>query len=323
MVTMTPAPPHSDRRAYPNDATLSFVYARDGWALRTFDWPTHSEVSPRGSILFQGGRGDIIEKYLESFAAWHDENWHVTAFDWRGQGGSGRLSSNPLVGHIEDFSVWIDDLARFYADWVARTPAPHVIIGHSMGGHLILRALAEDRIAPDAAVLVAPMLGFHTAPLPVWIARKAVAFMARVRPADEPAWGKNEKPGVFLPSRQLLLTHDAARYADELFWKDKIPSLTLGPPSWQWLRAANTSIAKMLVPGVIEQIKTPVLVIGTDGDKLVNPKAIVTFAARIPKAILKMFDKRVAHEILRECDAPRDEALKNIASFLAEYAPHP
>ena len=117
--------------------------------------------APRGSILFQGGRGDIIEKYLESFAHWHERGWNITAFDWRGQGGSGRLSPDPHVGHATDFGAFIADLKQFWAEWAPTAPGPRVIMGHSMGGHLILRALAEGAITPDAAVLIAPMLGLH------------------------------------------------------------------------------------------------------------------------------------------------------------------
>ena len=85
------------RRAIPAGARVSRWHAPNDWALRRFDWPAEGES--RGAMLFQGGRGDIFEKYLESFAHWHARGWSITSFDWRGQGGSGRLSANPLVGH--------------------------------------------------------------------------------------------------------------------------------------------------------------------------------------------------------------------------------
>ena len=39
------------------------------------------------------GRGDAYEKYLETFEHWRLRGWSVTAADWRGQAGSGRLGS--------------------------------------------------------------------------------------------------------------------------------------------------------------------------------------------------------------------------------------
>jgi lysophospholipase len=148
------------RRTYPEGSAFHEWTAVDGWKLRAFVWPAATD-SPRGSILFQGGRGDIVEKYLELFHHWHDQGWSITSFDWRGQGGSGRLTEAGNCGHIEDFADYIADLRDFYAEWQAATPGPHIVVGHSMGGHLILRGLVEGAVTPDAAVLVAPMLGFH------------------------------------------------------------------------------------------------------------------------------------------------------------------
>ena len=104
-----------DRRALPAGARVHRWKARDGWELRTFDWPAQAG-SARGSILFQGGRGDIFEKYLEAFEHWHAAGWSITAFDWRGQGGSGRLSVDPHVGHATDFAPWIADLAAVWRE---------------------------------------------------------------------------------------------------------------------------------------------------------------------------------------------------------------
>ncbi len=305
--------PLSVRRAYPAGSRLDYVPARDGWSLRTFDWPADRDA--QGSILFQGGRGDIIEKYLEVFHHWHALGWNIVAFDWRGQGGSGRLSDNPHVGHCEDFGLWIDDLADFFAGWKTRTTGPHVIMGHSMGGHLLLRALSEGRIAPDAAVLVAPMLGFETGPIPLRAVAWLVRQLARVWP-DRPAWKVNERPAPPGASRQAFLTSDVDRYSDELWWKTEKPELELGPPSLKWLEQAYGSTLRLDSSEAVEGISMPLLILGTFGDQLVSPAAIPRFAGRIPNAKLKMFDKSVAHEILRERDGPRDEAIALIDAHL-------
>lgn len=303
----------SIRRSYPAGSALEFVRTRDGWPLRSFDWPAQGKA--RGSILFQGGRGDIIEKYLELFHHWHGDGWNVTAFDWRGQGGSGRLAADPNVGHCVDFGLWIDDLAGFASEWTARTPGPHIIMGHSMGGHLVLRALAEKRIVPDAAVLIAPMLGFETGILPLRAVAWAVRQLARLWP-ERAAWKTNERPAPRGASRQRFLTSDFDRYSDELWWKQEKPELELGPPSLKWLEQAYDSALGLESSQGVEAIATPMLILGTLGDQLVSPAAIPRFAARIPGAKLKMFDADVAHEILRERDGPRDEAIALIDTLL-------
>jgi lysophospholipase len=311
MVTMAETTALSINRRIPDAAAIGTLLAADGWPLRVFDWPATAPA--KGSILFQTGRGDFFEKYLETFEHWHNAGWGVSAFDWRGQSGSGRLTPNAHVGHIDDFKVWVDDLAAFWADWTQATPGPHVIMGHSMGGHIVLRALVEKRIAPDAYVLVAPMLGFNT---PAFMAPVVEKMAAWCKPTTA-AWPENEKPTLPYSSRQKLLTFDDARYADELWWREQKPELVMGPPSWQWLAAANRSIDALLVPGGLEALNCPSLILATTGDKLVSPSEIQHCAARIKDVELVRFDKTVGHEILRERDGPRGYALQKIDALLA------
>ncbi|MFN5780955.1 MAG: alpha/beta hydrolase, partial [Novosphingobium sp.] len=141
-----------DRRVIPAEAIESHWLAPNGQAIRRIDWP---HPNPRGAILFMGGRGDFYEKYLEALAHWHQQGWAGTAFDWRGQGGSGRLGKDPFTGHIDDYATWVGDLRAFWRDWSATVSGPRIAIGHSMGGHLALRATAEAAIDPAALVLCA------------------------------------------------------------------------------------------------------------------------------------------------------------------------
>ena len=101
--------------------------------------------------------------------------------DWRGQGGSRGADADDAAPADDrtSFDPLIDDLAAFVADWQARTPAPHVIVAHSMGAHVALRACAERGVTPDALVLVAPMLALNTRRLPTWLARLAIAGAVR------------------------------------------------------------------------------------------------------------------------------------------------
>lgn len=299
---------------------MGMIAGAGKWPLRSLTWPSTGKFQ-RGSILFLGGRGDIIEKYLESFAHWHAGGWHLTAFDWRGQGGSGRLSGNRHVGHAQSFAPWINDLATVVDRWRDETPGPHVIMGHSMGGHLLLRAVIEGRVSPDAAVLIAPMLGFDTGPLPTSLAAWVAERMCRLGSPERAAWKTNEKPVVGKISRQSLLTNDAKRYEDEIWWKTKHPDLELGPPSWAWVAEAYRSTMMCATAEALQKVQVPVLIIGTDGDKLVSPSAIRRSAALLPDSELKMFDRKVAHEILRERDEVRTLALLAIDTFLGRRTP--
>ncbi len=294
--------------------------AADGHALRRIDW-AHPAPGVRGSLLFFPGRGDNYEKYLETLDQWHRAGWHVTAADWRGQAGSGRLGKDAVTGHVGDFAHWVDDLAAFWAEWKAARPGPHVLAGHSMGGHLALRALIERRVDPDAAVLSAPMLGFVGPKLPFGLLHGAARLMARLGDPARPAWKWSEKPGELPAGRHKLLTHDAERYADELWWREWRPELVMGPGSWGWVERGYASTRVLDSPGAMEAVETPVLVLSTSADKLVSHTAAMRAAERLPHGELVAFGPEAEHEILREVDAVRDRAIAAIAEFLDRTAP--
>lgn len=312
-----------DRRAIPPAASETRWAAPDGFRIRRIDWPgavpDRAEAGPRGSLLFLPGRGDFYEKYLESLDQWHRQGWRVTALDWRGQAGSGRFAANPLTGDIPDFTVWLDDLAAFWRAWVQSTPPPHVIVGHSMGGHLVLRALAEQRIDPLAVVLSAPMLGFLT-PGPLPLLHAVARFMCRVGDPARMAWTASEKPGAAPAQRHALLTHDVARYADETVWKEQRPELAMGPGSWRWVERAYASMRVIEAPGVLEAVQTPLLLLSARHDGLVAWRAIERAARRLPRAQLVTWGREARHELLREVDEVRDRVMALIDDFLDRMA---
>ncbi len=275
----------------------------------------------RGSILFFPGRGDHYEKYLESLEEWHRAGWRVTASDWRGQAGSGRLGKDAVTGHIEDFAIWIEDLAHLWRGWAAEAPGPRVLIAHSMGGHLALRALIEERLAPDALVLSAPMLGFQTPPLPLPMLHGVARMMNLVGDSRRPAWKWSEKPGEIPAGRETLLTHDPDRYNDEQWWRDARPELVMGPASWRWVERGYESMRRLEAPGAMEGVQTPILILSTQNDKLVSHSANVRASQRLPNAELVEFGAEAHHEILREVDAVRERAMDAIADFLDRVAP--
>lgn len=312
----------STRRIIPPQARESLWHAPDGWAIRRIDWPGQPAAGqpPRGSLLFVPGRADFYEKYLETLDGWHYAGWRVTALDWRWQAGSGRYYPPSRIGGVDDFSTWINDLAQFWASWSAVGPGPHVLAGHSMGGHLALRAVAEADLRPDALVLSAPMLGFVT-PIPPALQGAFGWLMCHLGDRARPAWTEGERPGDSAATRGPTLTHDAGRYADELWWRQARPALDLGPASWEWVRKAGQSMAMIARPGLLESVVTPVLVLAARHDLLVSWPAIRHAAARLPQAEVVDFGADTAHELLREADPARNRVLGAINAFLARVAP--
>ncbi len=304
-------------RAYPAGTAPLFWKAADGWPVRMLR--CDAVDTQKGSILVMGGRGDFIEKYIETVHDVRDAGWNVCAMDWRGQGDSGRLSPYSRIGHVDDFTVWVDDLAHFWARFTAEMPGPHFLIAHSMGGHLALRAMVEARIAPQASVLVAPMMGYRGG-IPMALGQQVASFMCRIGDPQRGAWKVSEKPGSLAVDRMRLLTHDAQRYADESYWQAQIPALPLGPASWGWVRAGYISMRKVFHADMLARVQTPVLVLVATADALVNPTMTIKAAGYLPDVQLETYGAEAAHELLREVDSVRNDVIRKIMTFLDERA---
>jgi lysophospholipase len=246
--------------------------------------------------------------YLEASHAWRTSGWNVAGFDWRGQGGSGVLHPRGYC-HVNDFAVFVGDLVAYCAEWRARTPGPHVAIGHSMGGHVLLRALTEQRVELDAAVLLAPMLGIRAGTL-TGKPLHAIAAIGRIPPfRGQPIWSGPRSPA---PGR---VTSCPERQADKLWWKAARPEIGRGGPTWGWLAAAMRSI------NTLERTlrKSPPAMTGliliAGADPIVDPKAIRRALRSLP-GFEHGFVPHAGHEMLRERDELRLECLTRIERFL-------
>lgn len=303
-------------RAHPQGAVFSDWAAPDGMILRRMDWPVCGRRKRRGSLLFVNGRGDFIEKYLETYAHFQATGWDVTSFDWRGQGGSrGPGEEKARAG----FDILVDDLEALIADWRASRPGCHVVLGHSMGGHLLLRTIIDRKPALDAVILTAPMLEVNSAPIPIRIAPDIADTMYWLGLGRIPMWKTPPSMLVAGGRRNRNLTGSRERYEDELFWWEAEPGFNLGPPSFGWMRAAFRSRAATFTPEKLGTVYLPMLIIGAEKDRLVSAAAIREAAALLPDAELEMMpDAR--HEILRDADPVRDRALARIDAFLAGLA---
>lgn len=302
-----------DRRAYPGGMLLWAWAAPDGWMHRRLDWPQPDGERPRGSLLFAGGRGDFVEKYLEAMTEWHRQGWSVASFDWRGQGKS---KVGATASRLQRFDTMVEDLGALIADWRAATPGPHVVVAHSMGGHLMLRVLVAGQAKIDAAVLVAPMIEVNSGIVPPRLARAIASAATRLGLGARPLWGAPLARAPAGSKRQRALTGCVQRYEDELYWWDMEKDHAPTAPTFGWLHEAYSS-ARHFRPEALARVNVPVLLIGADRDELVSAAAIRRAAGLMPMAELVMFPD-CAHEILRERDAVRAEAMARIDRFLAE-----
>src|SRR5262249_17017838 len=88
------------------------IEIRKGLGIRFASWQSVLKER-RGTVCILPGRTEFIEKYFEVVGELRRRGFAVAVLDWRGQGGSSRLTRNPLKGHINDFAEYEEGLAHF------------------------------------------------------------------------------------------------------------------------------------------------------------------------------------------------------------------
>ena len=78
----------------PLGASTGFIEVRKGLRLRFASWQSVLRER-RGTVCIFPGRAEFIEKYFEVVGELRRRGFAVAVLDWRGQGGSSRLTRQP------------------------------------------------------------------------------------------------------------------------------------------------------------------------------------------------------------------------------------
>jgi lysophospholipase len=264
------------------------------------------------------GRSEIIEKYFETIADLTRRGFAVAALDPRGQGGSARALSDPRKGHVESFSEYDQDLARFMRDIVMPDcPPPYLGLGHSMGGHLLLRAAARTGMWFERLILSAPMVRIHPdkfAPLPA-LARCYAETAAVGGLKSAYVRGGSADPDRAVTFETNELTSDPERFARNRALAIAAGPMMIGSPTVGWLRAALRSSAYLMRPATAPRITVPVLIVTAGKDSIVSTAATETLASRMKLATLIGLPNS-RHEILQETDPVRGQFWATFDAYL-------
>ena len=269
---------------------------------------------PRGSIIFSPGRTEFIEKYLESAADFVERGFNVLILDPRGQGLSQRLIDDPFKSWVKDFQHYADDFSFVANAFKDRLPKPHIAMGHSMGGTIVLHAVLSEAFRPSAVVCTAPMLGLHDIETSVlsWGIRIAAAlgFSTRNLPFQRQ---RNGRPVPFASNK---LTSDEARYAAWSQYFLTEDRLRVGQPTFGWIVAGLKSMAYVNLNA--SKLKIPGLIVAAGADPIVDPSSNKDFAEKaeidyevVPGAL---------HEIFLERDVFRNQFFQMFDAFLERNA---
>jgi lysophospholipase len=288
----------------PGNPDVFGITTRDGVALRVARWAPTSDPVP-GTVCLLQGRAEFIEKYFEVVQELLDRGFAVLAFDWRGQGHSGRQVRNSFKGHVGSFNHYRRDLQAIRDQaLVGHMPGPYFALAHSMGGAIALNAAYEGWLPFRRLVATAPMVALsmvksRIAPATAWILNILGFGRSFVPGGGETSISKK-------PFAQNRLTSDPLRYARNATAATAVGSGAIGDPTIAWINAAFRFMRGFADPRDPFKIRVPILIIAAGADPVCATPAIERFASRL-KAGRVIVIPGARHEILMERDEFREQ----------------
>ena len=298
----------------PAEPVLLSIATRDGVPLRAAYWMPRTPT-PKGTVCILQGRAEFIEKYFEVVGELLQRDFAVVAFDWRGQGLSGRQVRNPRKGHVRRFADFRHDLEAIRDQvLVPHMPEPHFALAHSMGGAIALSAAYESWLPFRRLVTTTPMIA-----LCIIKRTRSVALVVRV--LRMLGFGKAFVPGggetsiSTLPFKGNRLTGDPVRYARNAGAATAIGAGAVGAPTVAWLDAAFRFMKRFADPRYAMKIRLPTLIVAAGADPVCATPATERFASRL-KAGRVIVLPGARHEILMERDVIREQFWAAFDAFI-------
>ncbi|WP_377290922.1 alpha/beta fold hydrolase [Rhizobium sp. SG2393] len=295
----------------PDNHTAGFFDGVGGVPVRYAIFRT--EVPARGTVVLLQGRNESMEKYFETVRDLTAAGLWVATFDWRGQGGSGRLIRNaPRRGHVRRFADYEQDLQIFLERIVLPdTRMPFFLVAHSTGGLVALSMGPALSGRIDRMVLSAPFLGLGAQAIGEGtIAR--LAALACMTGLGSRALNRDKGNRPFETN---LLSSDPVRFARNAAILAAHPGLGMGPPSARWLSESFAAIRRVTRHEHLTRITIPTLVLAPTADRLV-PHISVENLCRIFRAGHMVPVDGARHELFQEADRYRSQAIAAILAFI-------
>lgn len=261
----------------------------DGQQLFLRDWSgraTHSAVLIVHGLGEHSGRYDALAKWFVS------HGYAVRSYDQRGHGRTpGRRGA---LRHSDDL---LRDLTAVYENYAIHSGRHPLLLGHSMGGLVALRAVLDGRVEPSGLVLSSPALRSFE---PLWL-RRLAAVLARVLPN--------------LPLRNGLpidaLSHDTK--VVEEYRTDPLRTGWITPRLADFIfRTGASSITDAW------RLRVPSLLLAAGSDRLVDPSGSRDFAngAWATHQLTSRFFDTLFHELFNETETGRHQVLAQLAEWL-------
>jgi lysophospholipase len=298
----------------PKGALVYSAKTKDNFRIRALTAAPLSATS-RGTIVILNGRAEFVERYFETLSDFQARGFHVVGFDWRGQGGSQRILKGSNRGHVRSFREYDEDLRAVMDGVVTKNcPGPYYAVGHSTGGHILLRALSRNNWFKKA-VVTSPLMELNYGSWP-----KSVALLlASIVTAFGFGWiilpGFKKPPMLLGAFEDNPLTSDFRRWQRGAVTLREHPELAVGGPTFSWLFATMRSLKALHSRRKGTGLNCPVLMILAGRERVVDSKASHTYAANMPGVSVVTITHSL-HEIMLENDAVRKEFFAAVESYI-------
>jgi len=262
----------------------------DDFALPVRRWLP--EGRPRAVVLAVHGMNDHSLSFERPAKEWAKDGIATIAYDQRGFGGSWNRGLWPGVDTLTGDLETMTRLVR------ARHPGvPFYLLGESMGGAVVLTAMAERHL-PDIAgtILVAPAVwGRETLPLPLrvslWVAAHTV-------------------PALELTGQELnIRPTDNIEVLRAMFRDPRVIKATRVDAIYGVVNLMDRALA------AAPHVKPPVLLLYGEHDQVIPPKPTLEAIERMPPAGLTVaLYPKGYHMLLRDLEA--DTVIRDVESWV-------
>ncbi|MFN0195409.1 MAG: lysophospholipase [Planctomycetaceae bacterium] len=244
----------------------------------------------QGTILFTHGACEHSGRYREIFASLQQSGWNMIAWDLRGHGRSGGVRTN-----IRKFDEYLDDLDVLWKHYQL-DPMRTALMGHSMGGLVVIRYVQTRKLKCLGLILASPLLKLAI-PIPGWL----LAIGKRLR-WIAPRWRFHSRV------QQKDTTRDPAQLAlrrQDTFIQRKV--------TVNWFYAVQEGIQQAWRDA--GQLHSPALILQAADDRIVSADATSSWAqlaASSEVTYISLADHY--HELFHEAD--RFETLGKCVEWL-------
>jgi alpha-beta hydrolase superfamily lysophospholipase len=253
--------------------------------------------TPKGIVVITHGYAEHCGRYHEVAHVIVNAGWAALSYDVRGHG-----KSPGDRGYIDRFAIYVGDLAAMQAAarHLVGDTAPMILLGHSHGSLITLRALADEHPPQvTAAILASPFLALKLA-VPGY-QRLLASVASRLAP-------KLSQPNGI---RVSDLTQDKQKQAERM-----ADTLCFDIATSRWFTEA--SAAQDYVFSHASRIKLPTTWLVGHDDPIADPARSQAVASKIARANYHDL-VGMKHEVFNEIQ--RGKVFLELTKVLGELAP--